>query len=135
MPISKSERPISVTSVYVFNAINALIWFGFGLILLADLHPALPDSTLLKGIMASLSFGMSGLILLLWMFLIRKNRIAYFLILGLYIGNSLLTIFDDFGLADFIVLLLNVLPAILLVKDRAWHLQPDWVAEGRDKTA
>jgi hypothetical protein len=121
--IHMKTRPYSVSAVLALIAVNVLIWFVFDIIVAANVHPALPNSTLIKGIMAFLSFATAGILLILLVLLGRQNRLAYFLTLGLFVAISVLTIFDDFGMADLVVLVLNIAPATLLIKDRAWYLQ------------
>lgn len=129
-----SARPFSVTLGNGLIVLTALMWFGLGLILLTDLHPALPDSIVIKGMLASFSFGMSGILLLLLMFLVRKNRIAYFLMVALLFGNSLLTLLDQFGWVDLIALLLHLFPAFLLVINAAWYLRRNQPPDEESRT-
>ena len=118
-----THRPLSVSAALIFLLLNALVWFVFGVIVAASAHPALPDLPLLKGVMAFLALAIAVILLGLFVFLGKRNRTAYFLALGLLIAITLLTIFDDFGLVDLIVLIINIAPIILLIKDRAWYLQ------------
>jgi lysylphosphatidylglycerol synthetase-like protein (DUF2156 family) len=118
-----NHRPISVSATMIFILLNALIWLAFGAIVAVGAHPALPVSPLINGIMASLAFITAGILLALLAFLGKRNRVAYYLTLCLLVVISILTIFDDFGLADFVVLIINIAPFILLIKDRAWYLQ------------
>jgi hypothetical protein len=117
-----NTRPYSVSAVLTLIAVNILIWFVFGVIVAANIHPALPNSVLIRGIMAFLSFATAGVLFILLVLLARQNRLAYFLTLGLLVAISVLTIFDDFGMADLVVLIFNIAPATLLIKDRAWYL-------------
>jgi predicted membrane channel-forming protein YqfA (hemolysin III family) len=73
--------------------------------------------------MAILALLTTGLLMGLWLFLRRRSRLAYYLALGLLAVISLLTITDEFGLSDLIVLIITVAPLMLLIKDRAWYLQ------------
>ncbi len=73
--------------------------------------------------MASLSFCAAALLLVLFFQLRKRFRPAWFAALGSLVVASLLTIFDDFGWSDLVVLILNFIPIFLLVKDRAWYLQ------------
>jgi hypothetical protein len=73
--------------------------------------------------MAFLSLVMAGILFGLFIFIRKQNRIAYYLTLAFFIFNVLLTIFDDVGLADLFVLVLNIIPIVLLVKDRTWYLK------------
>ncbi len=106
-----------------FILLNILIWFTLGIIIAFDLHSAMPDQPLVKGIMAILSFAAAGALSITLFFLQKHNRVAYYLML-LYLGiASLLIFFDDVGLVDLVALALSILPIILLIKDRVWYLQ------------
>jgi len=118
-----AKRPLSVSIAFIFILLNAFIWLAFSVIIAANVHPALPNIPVLKGIMAFLSFATTGILLGLFIFLGKRSRIAYFIALGLFVAISLLTIFDQFGLADLVILVINIVPIILLIKDRTWYLQ------------
>ena len=117
------HRSPSVSATFALIVLNALIWLAFGVIVAANVHPALPDLPLFKGIMALLSFTVSGMLLVLVVFLGKQNRAAYYLTLILLNAVSLLTFFDDFGLTDLVVLVINIAPFVLMIKNRAWYLQ------------
>jgi hypothetical protein len=118
-----TDRPLSVYVCLTFILLNALVWLAFGAITAVNALPSLPDQPLLKGVMAFLSFTITGLFLGAFIFLIKHNRIAYFIALGLLVATSLLSIFDQFGLSDLITLVINIVPIVLLIKNRAWYLQ------------
>jgi hypothetical protein len=118
-----TNRLLSVSAALIFILLNAFVWLALGVIIAANAHPALPDLPLFKGIMAFLSFATAGILLGVFIFLGKRSRIAYFIALGLFVAISLLTIFDQFGLADLIILAINIVPIILLIKDRTWYLQ------------
>ena len=115
--------PISATFTLVFILLNALFWLGFGIIIALDLHPALPNQPFIKTIMTFFALGISGIMVGLFIFLRKRNQITYYLTVGILAGIALLTIFDEFGVADLIVLIINLVPLILLIKDRDWFLQ------------
>jgi lysylphosphatidylglycerol synthetase-like protein (DUF2156 family) len=100
------KRPLSVLGNLIFILLNALIWLALGMIIALHAHPALPDNPILQWVMALLSFGT-----------------AWFAALCFLALTSILTIFDDFGWTDLLVLVINLIPIILLIKDRAWYLQ------------
>ncbi|MDO9545482.1 MAG: hypothetical protein Q7J07_01880 [Pelolinea sp.] len=118
-----TNRPLSVSAALIFILLNALVWLVLGVIIAADAHPALPDVPLIKGTMAFLALATAGILVGLFIFLGKHSRIAYFITLGLFAATSLLSIFDQFGLADLVILAINIIPIILLIKDRAWYLQ------------
>jgi hypothetical protein len=120
--INLMRPPISATVALVFLILNALVWLGFGLLIALDLHPALPDQPFIQTIMAILALGIAGIMVGLFVFLRKGNQIAYFLTVGLLAGIALLTVFDEFGAADLVVLIVDLVPLILLIKDRSWFL-------------
>jgi lysylphosphatidylglycerol synthetase-like protein (DUF2156 family) len=126
-----TDRTPSVFTARVFILLNALIWLTLGVLIVFNVHPALPDEPLLKGLMAFLSLVTAGLLLGLSIFLGRRGQIVYFLTLGLLIITAILIVFDDFGVIDLIVLVINLIPITLLIKDKDWYLQPRSDAIGR----
>jgi hypothetical protein len=109
MNLSAPRRPLFVAQLFLL--VDALFWFIFSLILAAGWHPSI------SGVhwgMAGLSF-LTGCALLLLVFMLRRrSRIAYLLALGLLSMISVLTLTDEFGIADFLVLVLHVAPILLL---------------------
>jgi hypothetical protein len=118
-----TNRPRSVSAVLIFIIFNALVWLALGIIIASNAHPALPDVPLVKGIMAFLALAIAGILSGLFVYLGKRSRIAYFSSLGLLAVISVVTIFDQFGWVDLVILIINVVPLILLIKDRAWYLQ------------
>jgi len=118
-----TNRHFSVTLTSIFIVLNAIIWLALCIIIAVNAHPALPVPPALKWIMALLSIGMAGILLGLFVLLRKGNRGAYYLILAFFAVTSLLTIFDDVGLSDIVVLILNIIPIVLLIQDRAWYFQ------------
>jgi hypothetical protein len=103
--------------------LNTIIWLTLGIIIAVDALPALPVSPYLKGIMAILSITMAGILVGLFIFLRKGSRIAYYLTVAFFVVVSILTIFDEVGFSDIFVLVFNLIPIALLVKDRNWHLK------------
>lgn len=117
------KRPRSVTLTFGFIILNIAIWFTLGIIILFNLHPAMPGQPFIKGIMAILSFAASGILLGIFIFLRKHSPLAYYLALAFFCASSLLTIFDDIGLVDLVALAFSIIPLILLIKDRGWYRQ------------
>jgi len=119
---SVNTRPGSISVCLALIFLNALIWLAFGIIVAANVHPALPDSPLIKTSMAFLAFVTAAILLSLFYLLSKQNRSAYFIALAILAIVSVVTLFDNFGWVDFIVLVIGLIPLILLIKDRAWYL-------------
>ncbi|MEA3350378.1 MAG: hypothetical protein U9Q82_07145 [Chloroflexota bacterium] len=118
------NRPLSISVVFIFIVLNALVWLAFGVIVATGIHPAFPDQPLVKGIMAFLSLAAAGVLLTLFFRLAKRNRIAYYLTLAFFVVASVLIVLDDVGWVDLVVLTINIIPIILLYKDRGWCLRP-----------
>jgi lysylphosphatidylglycerol synthetase-like protein (DUF2156 family) len=116
-----TNQPSSVPATLLLIVLNALIWLALGVIIVVHAHPGLPDNPIVQGGMAFLSFGAAGILLGLFVFLRKRSRLAWFVAMGFLALASILTIFDDFGWIDLVVLVINIIPLILLIKDRAWY--------------
>jgi len=88
-----TDRTPSVFTAWFFILLNAFIWLTLGVLIVFDVHPALPDEPLVKGIMAFLSLAIAGLLFGLSLFLGQRRQIAYFLTSGLWMITSMLRIF------------------------------------------
>jgi len=118
-----NNRPFSVTLTWILINLNAAIWLGLGIIIAINAHPALPVPTALRGILALLSIAMGGILVALFVILRKGSRIAYYLSVAFFVTVALLTFIDDVGLVDIFVLILNLIPIALLIKDRTWYLK------------
>jgi len=116
------NKSIKITLAFVL--LNAIIWLVFSIVVASGLHPALPDSIVQQWIMAGLSLLTSGFLMTMYFLLRRKNRLAFFLTTAFLVFLALLTIADDVGWIDFVVLLITIFPVIFLIKDRRWYLTP-----------
>jgi len=117
------KKPITVPFAFVFILLNAIVWLGFTILLAWNLHPALPDSPVIRWIMGILAFGCACTLIVLAVLLARRIRLAYFPTLGLLALLILLTFTDEVGWVDLAYLVLATTPFILLIKDRSWYLK------------
>lgn len=125
-----AKQPTTVRVNLFFILINAILWLMFGVIIIANLHPALPDQPYIKQAMAFMSFIFAALLFVSVIFLRRQNRIAYYLLLMFFAFVTVLTVFDNLGYSDLLVLVINIIPIVLLIKDRNWYLQMKTHGEG-----
>jgi hypothetical protein len=100
-----------------------LAWLILGAAVLTDMHPAMALDPALRFFLGAgmLAAGLVGLALaaLLW----RRSRLAYFGSLAFLIGGVVAVLFDDIGWTDLTFIAANVIPIILLLKDRLWYLR------------
>jgi hypothetical protein len=118
-----NNRPWTLTLTTILVVLNAVVWFGLGIIIAANAHPALSVPPVMKGIMAGMSVLLALVLIGLWILLVRGSRLGFYLILAFFLLTAALTILDQVGLADLVVLALNLVPAILIFVDRKWYLR------------
>ena len=101
--------------------IDALLWLIFTIITTTRCHPALPDSPILRWVTAFLALAACVALPGLYLLARRFGRVGFYPLLALLVLISLLTLTDEFGLADLIILILHLSPMVLLVLDRATY--------------
>ncbi len=117
-----ANRSFSRSITRLFILLNIIIWFGLGILIAIDSHPAIPDQSLYKAFLTAGALSLAIILSGLFYFLGKQNRNAYYLTITALIITSLLAFFDDFGWIDLIVLVINLIPVGLLIKDRKWYL-------------
>ena len=125
-----THRPLSVTVTVVLILFDAVLLLAFGLIVAEGLHPALPDNLVYKVILSIASFGAALVLAGLSALLTRHNRAGYFLTLTFLSMAALVFFLDNVGWVDLAFLVITLLPAALLLKDRNWYLHPHLISTG-----
>lgn len=116
------ERPFSIQLTIIMVLINATIWLVFGLIVGLGLHPTLPDKTFYQWAMSIIPI-LAGIFLLLMAYYLRQSQhLAWYFSLLFFVAAAVATIFDDFGWIDLVFVIISLVPAFLLLKDRKWYL-------------
>ena len=105
----------SVTRALFSLTLLTLVVFGIGSLLRISIDP---ERGVLYGFYAVAMLGDACLMgLCLWQ-LPNRNRVAFWLAIGVLAFNIIPTIFDQFGLVDFLFVLLNVATLTSLVMAR-----------------
>lgn len=117
------NSPLIIKIALVFILINAIGWLVLGILVATGVHTGLPDDATLKLIMMLGLFGGAIILLLLFQLLRMRKRLAYFITLVVLALIMLLTLFDQVGLADAVVLVITLVPFALLILGRKWFLQ------------
>ncbi len=116
------NQPITLNITRWIIYLDALIWICFSLFIALNMHPAIPEGPLYRWGMAALSLltglGITGL----YLFLLKGFKPAYYLLLVGILIISFLTVTDEFGLPDMIVLIINLTAFVLLIKDKKTYL-------------
>lgn len=102
--------------------IDVVIWFGFCLITAFGLHSGIPEGPIFRWGMAALAF-LAGLgILGTFLLASRGVRFTYYLLLTGILLIAVLSVTDEVGFYDLLVLVINLGIFILLIKDRKIYL-------------
>lgn len=117
------DRPKTFSISLTLILINAAVWFIYAMVNITNQYALFPDQAILNAIISGLALLTAIALWGLTVFLKKKNKIAYFLTLAFLIFITLLTIADDFGIADLIVLILLLIPIVFLIKDRGWYFE------------
>lgn len=115
-----AKPPHAVTMARLLIGLNALIWLGFGLIVASGAHPAVPESAVLRWIMAIGGLLAGAALVILALLLGRPRRWVYLASLSALAVLAALSIADQVGLADLAVLALQLGAIACLLRSRAW---------------
>lgn len=107
-----------------FILLSALTWLVIGALIAAQLHPGMPSDPILQWGMAAAAFAVGVVLVVLAWLLAKRRRLAYFIALVALAVVMLLMVFDQFGWADLVGLVINLVPFVLLLIGRKWFLQP-----------
>jgi hypothetical protein len=115
---SPSTAPGSIRAAQALFFANALIWLILGI---ASLVRLASGQGLTPVIIAVLMFGNAGAMLVSGLGIGTRQRRYFYLALAVLAVNILLTFTDQFGLLDFVTLVIDLALLALLVTSRAHY--------------
>jgi hypothetical protein len=115
--------PPSVRAVLLLLALDALLWFAFGVVAACGGIASLAHPAIVRWVMACLAWASAAALAGLTLLLTRRSRLAFFLLVILLAIIVVLSLTDQVGLVDLGALAVSVIPLVLLLKDRAWYLR------------
>lgn len=129
---SSSQTPISVRVVQALFFLNAAIWLLFGVSSLVRLSNGNPDRAITGWIVAILMFGNAGAMLWSGVGIGKQQKRFYYLAVVVLTVNIILTVTDEFGIPDFITLMIDIVLFGLLIATRKRYSHPsDGVSQPR----
>ncbi|HOW90700.1 MAG TPA: hypothetical protein PK883_00170 [Anaerolineaceae bacterium] len=117
------DSPVVVKIALVFILINTFIFFVLGVLIAGGWHSGVPQDAALKWIMMLGMFAGAILLALCYLLLAKRRRLAFFITMVVLALIIALTIFDQVGWADLVMLLVAFIPFALLILGRKWFLQ------------
>ena len=114
--------PSSITATRSLLAVLAFLWLAFGITVAVNAHPSYKDAASVRWTMATMASGAAIILAVLASRLKRRSRLSYWLTIALLTLMIFVGLFDELGLADFVYLVLTLIPLALLIRDRNWYL-------------
>jgi len=119
--------PGRVRAAQALFFINAAIWLLFGiasLVRMAAGSPGRPTGTFVAGVVAVLMLGNAAAMLVAGIGIGRQGRLFFYFAILVLIVNILLTLTDQFGVYDFVTLVIDGFLLGLLLATRSQYLAP-----------
>jgi hypothetical protein len=116
--------PPSVRVALLLLALDALLWFAFGVVVACGGIASINHPPVLRWGMAGLALASAASLAGIALLLSRRRRPAFFIAISLLAIIVVLSITDQVGLVDLVALAVSAVPLGLLLKDRAWYLRP-----------
>lgn len=117
------NTPKSVAVTIAFIALNSVFWLAYAIIIAFGSAALTTVPAIMKWGFIVLALGCSLLLAGVALFLVRRNRLAFYFGLLMLTLVAVLSITDQFGWLDLFSLLISLIPLVLLLKDRDWYLQ------------
>ena len=123
-----NRLPTSVSTTLVLTILNAVFWLVFALIAALGGIRSIAGLGVVKWVMVILALGVSGLLGGISVFLMRRNRLAFYAGVTLLAIIAVLSSMDQFGWPDLFTLLISLVALGLMLKDRSWYCKSRNVA-------
>jgi uncharacterized membrane protein len=119
-----TNDPIPVRFARVLLVVDALLWLAFAGLTAAGAHPSYGGMSIYRWPVTFLALVIAALLGGLSAYLGKPSPTGYWLTIGFLAAMIVASLFDQFGLADLVFVVLTALPLVLLVMSRAWYLHP-----------
>ncbi len=117
----------TVGATRVLVVVASMIWFGMALLIALGLHPALPQQPAYRWLMGILALVASIGLITCYSIMRRGRTWAYNLLAVMLLGIVVLSVMDQFGWVDLLVLVIHLSALTLLLMDRRHYLDADAV--------
>lgn len=108
-----SVDPLRFTRLLFF--LNTILWLAFGISTVVGVVSSYQEDTLMQWMVAIMMFGNAYAMMISGIGILSRRKIFYLLALTVIIVNIILTFTDQFGLFDFITLVINAVILVILV--------------------
>jgi hypothetical protein len=117
------RSPTTVLATRLLLALDALVWFAFGVMAASGAIASIAHPLALRWVMAVLAWVSAAVLAGLAFLLSKRVRLAFYMAILLLILIAALSVTDQVGWLDLAALAISVAPLVLLLKDRAWYLR------------
>ncbi len=115
------SSPNTVRAAQILFYTNAAIWLIFGGYTLVAMAYRAANQGITMWIVGILMFGNAGAMLLAGFGIGRPRRLFFLFAIVVLAINIFLTFTDQFGIFDFLTLLVDIVALTLLVLSRSWY--------------
>lgn len=119
----QANRPASATAVLILVVVLGAIWLAIGLLIAFGIHPGMRLAPVSRTVMSILCISAACAAMVMAFALKRRSRFGYVAALAFLAVTTLAVFFDQVGWADLIFLAVNLVPLVLLIRDRSWYLE------------
>jgi hypothetical protein len=117
------RQPGTVRLTHGLILLNALIWLLFAVIVASGSHPSMPATPFVRWGVSALALGCAVCLAGLARLLMRPSKWTFWAAESVLVLLGLATIVDQVGWVDMVFLVITLLPALLLLKDRTWYMR------------
>lgn len=108
-----SVDPLRFTRLLFF--LNTILWLAFGISTVVGVVSSYQEDTLMQWMVAIMMFGNAYAMMISGIGILSRRKIFYLLALAVIIVNIVLTFTDQFGLFDFVTLVIDGVILALLI--------------------
>jgi hypothetical protein len=121
--VTHPRKPVFVKAAQILFFANAAIWLAFGVVTLARMAPGGPPQQTGTAVLAGLMLGNAVAMLVAGIGIGRQSRLFFFFAILVLVANILLSATDQFGVYDFVTLVIDGFLLGLLLATRSQYLE------------
>lgn len=112
---------VKVTLFAIFTV--GILWVGFSFLMAFSPFSSFSRLGFYRWIMAGMTFAAGAGMIVLWVLLRNRRKIAWYLAVIALSLMSVAIVFDQVGWVDVLVMLASAMPLALIIIDRKWYLK------------
>lgn len=120
--IFHTDLPRSAIAAQVLILVNAAFWLIFTVVAALGILPGALSAGLARWVMAGLALGTALVLSFLCFMLNKQKKWAYYASILVLLIIAVLSITDEAGLFDWLILIISLTAIVLMMVERSWFL-------------